>query len=149
MVPAMRGLCSGDRTRERATNLQSGTGCSGEFEPVIWGPNPHKIRELSLLKGDTVGAAMAINDNGQAVGVTGTCSNTEIPPFTAAPHAVLWEKDGTVHNLGNLAADDADSEASEADEGVVRPAIVLSQCAREQLQQRLPFGPLGAQLMAH
>ena len=71
-----------------------------DFEPVIWGPKPGAIRELSLLKDDTVGAASAINDRGQSVGMTGICSNTEIPPFTAAPHAVLWEKDGTVRNLG-------------------------------------------------
>lgn len=284
------------------------------FKPVIWGPNPNKIRELSLLNGDTVGGAFGINDRGQAVGMTGSCSNTEIPPLIAGPHAVLWDEDGTVHNLGNLGGtrnpavlavgnaalginnsgwiagvsalpqiistecpetstdpkcfpfhpflwtpktgmhdlgvlpgdfvgaglginnlgeivgasisspgpssgnpraylwrngvmrdlntlipqdsalylltafaindsgqiagfgvqmstgdlhgflltpcnqvhlqtawctNTADDAATEADEGVVRPAIVLSQSAREQLQQRLPLGPLGAQLMAH
>jgi len=73
-----------------------------DFEPVIWGPKRGEIRELALLNGDTVGIALAINDRGQSVGVTGTCSDTEIPPFTAAPHAVLWERNGSIHNLGNL-----------------------------------------------
>jgi probable HAF family extracellular repeat protein len=73
-----------------------------DFKPVIWGPKPREIRELRLPKGDTVGLSSAINDAGQAVGMTGTCGNTEIAPLFAAPHAVLWEKDRTLHDLGNL-----------------------------------------------
>jgi probable HAF family extracellular repeat protein len=73
-----------------------------DFEPVIWGPRPGHIRQLPLLPGDTVGMALGLNDLGQAVGTTGTCANTLIPPFLAGPHAVLWDIDGSVHNLGNL-----------------------------------------------
>jgi probable HAF family extracellular repeat protein len=73
-----------------------------DFEAVIWGPKPGEIRELRPLDGDTVGIALGINDKGQAVGSSGTCANTYFPPFAAGPHAVLWEKDGSVHDLGNL-----------------------------------------------
>jgi len=73
-----------------------------DFEAVIWGPMPGQIRQLSPLGGDTVADAMAINDNGQAVGLSGLCSNTLLPPFVAGPHAVLWESDGSVHDLGTL-----------------------------------------------
>jgi probable HAF family extracellular repeat protein len=73
-----------------------------DFEAVIWGPGKGEIRELPPLPGDTVGMALWINDNGQAVGATGTCGNTVLPPFAGGPHAVLWEKDGSVHDLGNL-----------------------------------------------
>jgi probable HAF family extracellular repeat protein len=73
-----------------------------DFEPVIWGPKPGQIRQLELLPGDTVGMALGLNDLGQAVGTTGTCANTLIPGFAAGPHAVLWDIDGSVHDLGNL-----------------------------------------------
>jgi probable HAF family extracellular repeat protein len=73
-----------------------------DFEAVIWGPRPGEIRELRPLDGDTVGMAFWINDKGQAVGSSGSCADTILPPFAAGPHAVLWEKDGSVHDLGNL-----------------------------------------------
>jgi probable HAF family extracellular repeat protein len=80
----------------------SGTGPQVlDFEPVIWGPRPGEIRELHPLPGDTVGVAFWINDNGQAVGTSGTCGNTVLPGPSAGPHAVLWEN-GTVTDLGNL-----------------------------------------------
>jgi probable HAF family extracellular repeat protein len=73
-----------------------------DFEAVIWGPGPGQIRELPRLPGDTVGMALWINDHGQAVGSSGRCSDTILPGFAGGPHAVLWEKDGSVHDLGNL-----------------------------------------------
>lgn len=72
------------------------------FEPVIWGPRPGEIRKLPPLTGDSVGVAFSINDNGQAVGTSGSCANTTLPGPSAGPHAVFWEKDGSVHDLGNL-----------------------------------------------
>ena len=73
------------------------------FEAVISGPNGD-VHELHPLKGDTVGFAFGINDKGQAVGATGVCSNTSLPPVhPAGAHAVLWEKDGTPTDLGSLA----------------------------------------------
>jgi len=73
-----------------------------DFEAVIWGPRRGEVRRLNPLAGDSVGIAMSINDNGQVVGISGSCGNTQLPPFVAGPHAVLWDKDGSVHNLGNL-----------------------------------------------
>jgi probable HAF family extracellular repeat protein len=60
------------------------------FEAVIWGPNG-EVRELRPLPGDTVSLALAINDNGQAVGWSGLCSNTTAyaaPTDPVAPHAL-------------------------------------------------------------
>jgi probable HAF family extracellular repeat protein len=83
----------------------SGTGPQVlDFEAVIWGPAPGQIRELHPLPGDTVGMALWMNDNGQAVGASGRCGNTMPPPIAFGPHAVLWEKDGSVTDLGNLGA---------------------------------------------
>jgi probable HAF family extracellular repeat protein len=73
-----------------------------DYEAVIWGPWPGQVRELHPLPGDTVGIANSINDFGQAVGTSGTCANTVIPGAEEGPHAVLWESDGSVHDLGNL-----------------------------------------------
>jgi probable HAF family extracellular repeat protein len=69
---------------------------------VIWGPGPGAIRELKPLSGDTVGAALWLNDKGQAVGLSGTCANVVLPPIAFGAHAVLWETDGTPTDLGNL-----------------------------------------------
>ena len=73
-----------------------------DFEAVVWGPRPGEIRELPPLPGDTVSVACSINDNGQTVAMSGLCSNTVLPGPSAGSHAVLWEKDGSVHDLGNL-----------------------------------------------
>lgn len=81
----------------------SGTGPQVlNFQAVVWGPAAGQIRTLRPLAGDTVGMAIAINDKGQAVGATGTCANTVLPPLAYGPHAVLWESDGTPRDLGNL-----------------------------------------------
>jgi probable HAF family extracellular repeat protein len=80
-----------------------------DYEAVIWGPGPGQIRELHPLPGDTVGIALWINDSGQAVGISGRCGNTVIPPLAGGPHAVLWENDGSVHDLGNLGGGTGDA----------------------------------------
>jgi probable HAF family extracellular repeat protein len=68
-----------------------------DFEAVIWGPKSGEIHELFPLPGDTEAAAFGISDKGQAVGASGVCSNGSLPI-----HAVLWQKDGKVKNLGSL-----------------------------------------------
>ena len=73
-----------------------------DYKAVIWGPKPKQIKKLGTLGKDTVSIAMWINDEGQAVGVSGTCANTNLPPFAAGAHAVLWQKDSSAHDLGNL-----------------------------------------------
>lgn len=70
-----------------------------QFRPVIWGPGPNQVRELPLEVGDTSGAATAINDRGQAVGISGICDQA-VGRYTAR-HAVLWQR-GAVIDLGNL-----------------------------------------------
>ena len=74
-----------------------------QFRPAMWslGP-PDQIQELPLISGDTSGAATAINDNGQIVGISGICDQA-IGRHTAK-HAVLWENGG-VTDLGNLGAE--------------------------------------------
>src|SRR5438309_3138959 len=73
-----------------------------QFRPAMWtlGP-PDQIQDLPLISGDTSGAATAINDNGQIVGISGICDQA-IGRHTAR-HAVLWENGG-VTDLGNLGA---------------------------------------------
>jgi probable HAF family extracellular repeat protein len=69
-----------------------------QFRPVVWGPN-ERIRDLPLLPGDTSGAATALNDRGQIVGISGICDQA-VGRFTAI-HAVLWDH-GKVIDIGNL-----------------------------------------------
>jgi probable HAF family extracellular repeat protein len=74
-----------------------------QFRPAMWslGP-PDQIHELPLISGDSSGAATAINDNGQIVGISGICDQA-VGRHTAR-HAVLWENGG-VTDIGNLGAD--------------------------------------------
>ena len=68
----------------------AGFGLSGQvlqFLPVIYGPGVDEIRALPLISGDSSGAATAINDRGQAVGISGSCDQA-VGRYTAA-HAVL------------------------------------------------------------
>jgi probable HAF family extracellular repeat protein len=70
-----------------------------QFRPVIWGPGTQRIQKLPLISGDTSGAATAINDRGQVVGISGICDQA-VGRFTAR-HAVLWEK-GKVTDIGDF-----------------------------------------------
>ncbi|HUI56654.1 MAG TPA: hypothetical protein VLY04_16875 [Bryobacteraceae bacterium] len=73
------------------------------FEAVRWGAGG-RIQELHPLPGDTVGFATGINIQGESVGSSGLCSNTgyltPLGPF--APHAVLWDSNGSPTDLGHL-----------------------------------------------
>jgi uncharacterized membrane protein len=60
-----------------------------QFKPVVWGPGRDDIRALPLIGTDTSGAATAINDRGQIVGISGTCG-IAVGSVSAA-HAVLWQ----------------------------------------------------------
>src|SRR5881397_1411260 len=66
-----------------------------QFLPAMWalGP-PDVIQDLPLKPGDTSGAATAINDNGQIVGISGICDQA-VGRHTAK-HAVLWENGGVI-----------------------------------------------------
>jgi probable HAF family extracellular repeat protein len=69
-----------------------------QFRPAMWslGPPADQIHDLPLIPGDTSGAATAINDNGQIVGISGICDQA-VGRHTAK-HAVLWEN-GTVTDI--------------------------------------------------
>ena len=77
-----------------------------QFRPVVWGPGHEEVRELPILErdstdhasGDTTGAATALNDRGQIVGISGACGNAV--GSISARHAVLWEN-GRVMELRN------------------------------------------------
>jgi len=72
------------------------------YQAVIWGPDLRSVRPLPLFGNDTVSVGMWMNDEGQTVGISGVCSNTNPPPIAAGEHAILWEADGTAVDLGNL-----------------------------------------------
>jgi probable HAF family extracellular repeat protein len=69
-----------------------------DWRPVVWGPNYGAIHELPLYPGDRVGAASAVNNEGQAVGGSGICLTLS---FGALEHALLWHGKSTI-NLGSL-----------------------------------------------
>jgi probable HAF family extracellular repeat protein len=70
-----------------------------DFEAVIWGPEPKQIQTLPVFPGDSVAAAVAINDKGQVVGTSGICA---VPTtFALGVHPVLWQH-GTVTDLGGF-----------------------------------------------
>lgn len=71
-----------------------------QFEAALWGP-AGQIQELPPLPGDTVGAAMWLNNYGQVVGSSGTCASGGVSPSFDGTHAVLWQN-GVPTNLGNL-----------------------------------------------
>lgn len=68
-----------------------------EWRPVIWGPKPGQIEELSVYPGDTVGGTTAINDMGQVVGGSGPCGP---PSPNGLNHALVWQ-DGSRTEIGN------------------------------------------------
>ena len=76
------------------------SGCSPSkpgkiISPVFW--ERGEVRALPTVAGDPDGFVQGINDQGQAVGSSGTCTNI-------ATHAVLWEND-TAFELPNLGQD--------------------------------------------
>ena len=76
------------------------------YEAALWEPNG-KVRKLSPLPGDAVGFAFGINNLGQAVGTSSLCANSSLPPVAPhGTHAVLWERDGSAIDLGNLGSSD-------------------------------------------
>ena len=67
-----------------------------QFRPAMWTLGPDQIHELPLVAGDSSGAATAINDNGQIVGISGICD--QAVGRRTAKHAVLWQN-GTVTDI--------------------------------------------------
>jgi probable HAF family extracellular repeat protein len=85
------------------TNADPNPACPvSQFEPVIW--ERGQIHELPTYPGDTDGIAIMINDKGQGVGASGACAtfNPLSGFYFMDVHAMLWESDGSYHDLGNL-----------------------------------------------
>ncbi|MDP9206304.1 MAG: hypothetical protein M3P12_12775 [Gemmatimonadota bacterium] len=76
-----------------------------QFRATIWDPKDGsngkiKARELRPFPGDSTSAATAINDKGQAVGISGDCDQA-VGRYSAR-HAVLWGKNRKVTEIPNL-----------------------------------------------
>jgi uncharacterized membrane protein len=69
-----------------------------QFRAVIWEPDG-SMQELPPLPGDSTSAATAINDRGEAVGISGACG-IAVGGVSAA-HAVLW-RNGIPIDIGNF-----------------------------------------------
>jgi probable HAF family extracellular repeat protein len=67
-----------------------------QFRPAVWTLGPDQIHDLPLIAGDSSGAATAINNNGQIVGISGICD--QAVGRRTAKHAVLWQN-GTVRDI--------------------------------------------------
>lgn len=70
-----------------------------QFLATLWAPETNQPSELRPLPPDPDSAATAINDRGQAVGISGLCSVAV--GGASAEHALLWEN-GVPHDLGNI-----------------------------------------------
>ena len=78
-----------------------------QFKPVIWAQG--NVQELPTSGGDAKGNAFddpdgvvfSINDSGEAVGATGTCTGFTGFSYLNGLHATLWQN-GSVIDLGNL-----------------------------------------------
>jgi probable HAF family extracellular repeat protein len=73
-----------------------------QFLPVVYGKQPNEINALPLPTGDTSGAATGINEQGQVVGISGICDQA-VGRHTAK-HALLWDRNANIVDLGNLGA---------------------------------------------
>lgn len=95
--------------------------CTGsqvrQFLAVVWAARTHRPRVLAPLPGDSTSAAVAINDHGQVVGISGACGTAV--GGVSARHAVLWDTDGRPHNLGNLGGSQWNTPIAINDAGVV------------------------------
>src|SRR5262245_49309089 len=73
-----------------------------QFRAVIWTKGGTEMEELVPLGDDATSAAVAINDRGRVVGISGRCDRAR--GRLSAVHAVIWEN-GAPRNLGDLGGD--------------------------------------------
>ena len=90
-----------------------------QFEATLWERDwtgHWHVRELPPYPGDPDGAATAINDLGQAVGISGQC-DVAIGAYSAI-HALLWQN-GQPIDLGNLGGHGWNTPGAINDRGVI------------------------------
>jgi uncharacterized membrane protein len=70
-----------------------------EVKPVVW--KDGEIHELAIPSEDREGFASGINDKGQIAGWSGHCTSFDPigQTYLSPVHALLWDADGTLHNL--------------------------------------------------
>jgi uncharacterized membrane protein len=66
---------------------------------VVYGPRGQVQQQLLPAKGDDLSAAFGINDNGDVVGLSGTCGTPDT--YALGVHAVVW-RNREVFKLGGL-----------------------------------------------
>jgi len=70
-----------------------------QFEAVLWGPKNNEFQQLPPYQSDPDGAATAINNEGQVVGISGLCGSAV--GGASAEHMLLWDNNRVV-NLPTL-----------------------------------------------
>lgn len=81
--------------------------CTGaqvlQFRAVVWEPKRGSVQELPPLPGDSASSAVAINNRGQVVGISGDCDQA-VGRFSAR-RAVLWDRGvpRRIPDLGGIA----------------------------------------------
>ncbi len=122
-----------------AETARADDSCTGtqvrQFLAVVWAAGTHRPRELEPLPGDSTSAAVAINDRGQVVGISGACGTAV--GGVSARHAVLWDADGRPHYLGNIGGAQWNTPVAINDQGVVAGFA------------NVPGGPTPATLFPH
>ena len=74
-----------------------------QFLPVIWDARTGGVKTtLPTFGDDRAGSAVAINNRGQVVGISGDCD--QAVGRRSARHAIIWNN-GTPTDIGNLGAD--------------------------------------------
>lgn len=73
------------------------------FKGVLWEPRAGTHHPLEPLSGHSASAATAINQQGEAVGISGECD--QAVGRKSAIDAVLWDKQGNPIRLDNLGGD--------------------------------------------
>jgi probable HAF family extracellular repeat protein len=119
------GYAAGDNQRGQivgwAENGKRDPSCTGnqveQFRAVRWDAGTHRPHELAPLGTDPTSAATAINDRGQAVGISGVCG-TAVGRFSAT-HAVIWDRRGGPQDMGNIGGVAWNTPAAINNNGVV------------------------------
>ena len=87
-----------------------------QFRAVLWEPKKGRHRELPPLRGDSTSAATGINDEGQAVGISGDC-DVAVGQLSAR-NMVLWEN-GKARKIPDLGGEAWNTPMDINDHGVV------------------------------